>query len=172
MFKGISELHIFKNLNFDTVVSGGFHRSVDVSQDVVTKHCYWPIFSDFLNLMAHQSVVKYFFSRTALVEKYSSIVECFSAMNPHKRAIDEHVQFENSLYITAFSVEIETCSAPLWSFVSHIESQVGAIGFHEFCSEVRRMFLSCISKAHNKKSSYAIEFLILFHLPLFAFGTP
>ena len=95
-----------------------------MSREEVKKHCYWSLFSDFLNLLAHASVVEVLMSSKRLMEKYASILECFTGMDWQKRAIYEHLEYESGNYLTAFSVEIEACSSPLWALISRQHNMV------------------------------------------------
>ncbi|XP_063722559.1 E3 ubiquitin-protein ligase UBR3-like isoform X2 [Symsagittifera roscoffensis] len=102
-----------------SLFEGEYHSTVDVSMEVVSRHCYWSIFSDFLNLLAHSSVVAVFLRCTPLMRKYSQILESFTGMDVQKRALFEHIEYESGNYLTAFSVEIEACASPIWSLVYH-----------------------------------------------------
>ena len=46
-------------------------------------------------------------------------------MNVNTRKLQTHVEFEPNTYGTAFAVELEAASSPLWSFVNACISLVG-----------------------------------------------
>lgn len=48
-------------------------------------------------------------------------------MNVNTRKLLTHVEFEPSTYGTAFAVELEAASSPLWSFVNACTSLVGIL---------------------------------------------
>lgn len=63
-------------------------------------------------------------------------------MNVNTRKLLTHVEFEPNTYGTAFAVELEAASSPLWSFVNACISLVG------FLQSVIEVYIEC---EFNKK---------------------
>ena len=55
-------------------------------------------------------------------------------VNLNLRKVLRHVEFEPNTYYTAFSVELEAASAPLWSFINACKSMVRVLALIAFIS--------------------------------------
>ncbi|KOB66539.1 Ubiquitin ligase E3 [Operophtera brumata] len=73
-----------------------FHYVIDCTKRVMKEHCYWPLVSDFNNVLSHKS------------------------MNVNIRETGGHIEFEPSSYYAAFSCELEAAAYPMWSVLSHL----------------------------------------------------
>lgn len=101
-----------------------FHMVVDCTNDIMKEHIYWPIVSDFINLLAHKKVAHKFLSDSKLVVMWLDLLSYFQGMNLNHRELSQHVEFESETYYAAFSAELEIASAPMWSLLSHCKTPV------------------------------------------------
>eukprot|EP00794_Sanderia_malayensis_P003219 gene3219-3696_t len=84
---------------------------------ILSKHCYWPITSDLINVLSHKDIVEIFLNDDALIEQWMTLVKLVTAMNRNRRELLTHLEFEPSTYITSFSVEFESVVAVMWELV-------------------------------------------------------
>lgn len=99
---------------------------VDCTNDIMKEHIYWPIVSDFINLLAHKKVAYKFLSDRKLVVMWLDLLSYFQGMNLNHRELSQHVEFESETYYAAFSAELEIASAPMWSLISHCKTPVSS----------------------------------------------
>ena len=52
-------------------------RVVDCGHPVMHQHCYWPVISDFTNILSHRSVVDKFFMDPVLVKMWMDVLAMF-----------------------------------------------------------------------------------------------
>ena len=50
---------------------------VDCSREVLKEHCYWPIVSDFINILSHKSVAKHFLTEQKLLRFWFELIAYF-----------------------------------------------------------------------------------------------
>ena len=84
---------------------------VNCNHDIINGHRYWPVVSDFHNLLSHPRISHYFLQEAALIRRWMGILTHLTGMNKNIRQLIVHVQFESQVYQYAFSCEIETSSA-------------------------------------------------------------
>ena len=53
---------------------------VDCSRDVMKEHCYWPIVSDLINILAHKSVAKVFVENETLLIFWFELMAYFQGI--------------------------------------------------------------------------------------------
>lgn len=104
------------------------------------EHCYWPLVSDFNNVLSHERVALVFLKDDNLIDmwfqflsmlqglrnlKLSNVMRLtfslFLGMNVNIRETSSHVEFEPSSYYAAFSCELEASAYPMWSIISHLK---------------------------------------------------
>ncbi|KAG7272352.1 hypothetical protein CRUP_011600, partial [Coryphaenoides rupestris] len=71
------------------------HVVVNCGEALLKNNTYWPLVSDFINILSHQS------------------------MNLNKRELNEHVEFESQTYYAAFAAELEACAQPIKTVVRY-----------------------------------------------------
>ncbi|XP_061716606.1 E3 ubiquitin-protein ligase Ubr3-like, partial [Cydia pomonella] len=98
------------------------HKVIDCTRRVMKEHCYWPLVSDFNNVLSHKSVALVFLQDDALVEMWFQFLSMLQGMNVNVRETDGHIEFEPSSYYAAFSCELEAAAYPMWSVLSHLTS--------------------------------------------------
>nr|XP_005997697.1 PREDICTED: E3 ubiquitin-protein ligase UBR3 isoform X2 [Latimeria chalumnae] len=96
-----------------------FHVVVNCGEALLKNNTYWPLVSDFINILSHQSVAKKFLEDHRLLQKWMNFVSFFQGMNLNKRELNEHVEFESQTYYAAFAAELEACAQPMWGLLSH-----------------------------------------------------
>uniref|UniRef100_A0A3Q4MPX0 E3 ubiquitin-protein ligase n=1 Tax=Neolamprologus brichardi TaxID=32507 RepID=A0A3Q4MPX0_NEOBR len=89
------------------------HVVVNCSEALLKNNTYWPLVSDFINILSHQSVAKKFLEDHSLLMLWMSFVSFFQGMNLNKRELNEHVEFESQTYYAAFAAELEACAQPM-----------------------------------------------------------
>uniref|UniRef100_A0A671YUC6 E3 ubiquitin-protein ligase n=1 Tax=Sparus aurata TaxID=8175 RepID=A0A671YUC6_SPAAU len=95
------------------------HVVVNCSEALLKNNTYWPLVSDFINILSHQSVAKKFLEDHSLLMLWMSFVSFFQGMNLNKRELNEHVEFESQTYYAAFAAELEACAQPMWGLLTH-----------------------------------------------------
>ena len=53
------------------------HKVIDCEQNVMKKHCYWPIISDLTNVLSHKAVVEKFFADPKLLALWAKFLSYF-----------------------------------------------------------------------------------------------
>ncbi|XP_037868471.1 E3 ubiquitin-protein ligase Ubr3 [Bombyx mori] len=97
-----------------------YHRVIDCTQKVMKEHCYWPLVSDFNNVLSHKSVALLFLQDDALIDMWFEFLSMLQGMNVNVRETGGHIEFEPSSYYAAFSCELEAAAYPMWSVLSHL----------------------------------------------------
>lgn len=97
-----------------------FHYVIDCTRRVMKEHCYWPLVSDFNNVLSHKSVALLFLQDDSLVDMWFEFLSMLQGMNVNIREVGGHIEFEPSSYYAAFSCELEAAAYPMWSVLSHL----------------------------------------------------
>lgn len=132
MVEELSLLHVMiislrmmmdRNLILNTLHVPGqnFHLVIDCAKRVMKEHCYWPLVSDFNNVLSHESVALVFLRDDKLVEMWFEFLSMLQGMNVNVRETGAHVDYEPSSYYAAFSCELEASAYPMWSIISHLK---------------------------------------------------
>lgn len=100
--------------------SKNFHYVIDCAKRVMKEHCYWPLVSDFNNVLSHESVALVFLRDDNLVDMWFQFLSMLQGMNVNIRETGTHVEYEPSSYYAAFSCELEASAYPMWSIISHL----------------------------------------------------
>ncbi|XP_032517089.2 E3 ubiquitin-protein ligase Ubr3 [Danaus plexippus] len=97
-----------------------FHYVIDCTKRVMKEHCYWPLVSDFNNVLSHKSVALMFLQDDSLVDMWFEFLSMLQGMNVNIRETGGHIEFEPSSYYAAFSCELEAAAYPMWSVLGHL----------------------------------------------------
>jgi len=89
------------------------HYVVAIPSDRNKQNAYWPIASDFTNLMGHRSVCKHFISDRNLLKPWCNMLLKLSGMDLNERQLSRHVEFDNSIALSYYYLVREVCAAPL-----------------------------------------------------------
>ncbi|KAL7047669.1 hypothetical protein ACKWTF_003079 [Chironomus riparius] len=100
-----------------------FHYVVDCAKKVMREHCYWPLVSDFNNVLSHERVAQVFLKDDNLIDMWFQFLSMLQGMNVNIRETTSHVEFEPSSYYAAFSCELEASAYPMWSIISHLKDK-------------------------------------------------
>ncbi|XP_045773199.1 E3 ubiquitin-protein ligase Ubr3 isoform X1 [Maniola jurtina] len=103
-----------------------FHYVIDCTKRVMKEHCYWPLVSDFNNVLSHKSVALLFLQDDALVNMWFEFLSMLQGMNVNVRETGGHIEFEPSSYYAAFSCELEAAAYPMWSVLAHLSEPAHA----------------------------------------------
>uniref|UniRef100_A0A7G3AHS3 E3 ubiquitin-protein ligase n=1 Tax=Lutzomyia longipalpis TaxID=7200 RepID=A0A7G3AHS3_LUTLO len=103
-----------------------FHFVIDCAKRVMKEHCYWPLVSDFNNVLSHESVALVFLRDDNLIDMWFQFLSMLQGMNVNVRETGSHVEFEPSSYYAAFSCELEASAYPMWSIISHLRDSAHA----------------------------------------------
>lgn len=102
------------------------HYVIDCTKRLMKEHCFWPLVSDFNNVLSHKSVALLFLQDDALVEMWFEFLSLLQGMNVNVRETGSHIEFEPSSYYAAFSCELEAAAYPMWSVLGHLVSPAQA----------------------------------------------
>lgn len=109
-----------KNLIKNTLHDDMRHYVIDCATNVMKEHCYWPLVSDFNNVLSHESVALVFLRDDDLVDMWFQFLSMLQGMNVNVRETGSHIEYEPSSYYAAFSCELEASAYPMWSIISHL----------------------------------------------------
>lgn len=124
-----------------------FHYVIDCAKRVMKQHCYWPLVSDFNNVLSHESVALVFLRDDDLLHMWFQFLSMLQGMNVNIRETGSHVEFEPSSYYAAFSCELEASAYPMWSILSHLKNPMHAPlarKFLNFCTNYLQEWLEAI----------------------------
>uniref|UniRef100_A0A3Q3VP00 E3 ubiquitin-protein ligase n=1 Tax=Mola mola TaxID=94237 RepID=A0A3Q3VP00_MOLML len=140
------------------------HVVVNCSEALLKNNTYWPLVSDFINILSHQSVAKKFLEDHSLLMLWMSFVSFFQGMNLNKRELNEHVEFESQTYYAAFAAELEACAQPMWGLLTHCkvkETQEYTKTVVRYCLETLQIWFNAIGFIDEPAPNQ-----VTFHLPL------
>uniref|UniRef100_A0A8D3BKT2 E3 ubiquitin-protein ligase n=1 Tax=Scophthalmus maximus TaxID=52904 RepID=A0A8D3BKT2_SCOMX len=140
------------------------HVVVNCSEALLKNNTYWPLVSDFINILSHQSVAKKFLEDHSLLMLWMSFVSFFQGMNLNKRELNEHVEFESQTYYAAFAAELEACAQPMWGLLTHCkvkETQEYTKTVVRYCLETLQIWFDAIGFIDEPSPNQ-----VTFHLPL------
>ncbi|RMC18564.1 hypothetical protein DUI87_04456 [Hirundo rustica rustica] len=124
------------------------HVVVNCGEALLKNNTYWPLVSDFINILSHQSVAKKFLEDHGLLVTWMNFVSFFQGMNLNKRELNEHVEFESQTYYAAFAAELEACAQPMWGLLSHCkvrETQEYTRNVVRYCLEALQDWFDAIN---------------------------
>ncbi|XP_075465223.1 E3 ubiquitin-protein ligase UBR3 isoform X3 [Ascaphus truei] len=140
------------------------HVVVNCGEALLKNNTYWPLVSDFINILSHQSVAKKFLEDHGLLDTWMTFVSFFQGMNLNKRELSEHVEFESQTYYAAFAAELEACAQPMWGLLSHCkvrETQEYTRNVVRYCLEALEDWFDAINFVDEPAPNQ-----VTFHLPL------
>ncbi|KAL5006565.1 hypothetical protein ScPMuIL_015371 [Solemya velum] len=143
-----------------------YHLVVECGHETMKGHCYWPIISDFINLLSHKYVAHKFMADNKLVNLWLNLLSYFQGMNLNQRELSQHVEYEPDTYYAAFSAELEIAASPMWYLISHLKTK-------ETAEITKSMIKSCLcvlrewfNNINCKESTKPNPYQLTFHLPL------
>ncbi|XP_017029164.1 E3 ubiquitin-protein ligase Ubr3 isoform X1 [Drosophila kikkawai] len=122
--------------------SKNFHFVIDCTRQVMKDHCYWPLVSDFNNVLSHESVALVFLRDDNLIDMWFQFLQMLQGMNVNVRETASHVEFEPNSYYAAFSCELEASAYPMWSIISHLQD-----GTHAHLA--KKIINYCVTTLHE-----------------------
>ncbi|XP_061091060.1 E3 ubiquitin-protein ligase ubr3 isoform X3 [Conger conger] len=140
------------------------HVVVNCGEALLKNNTYWPLVSDFINILSHQSVAKRFLEDHSLLMLWMSFVSFFQGMNLNKKELNEHVEFESQTYYAAFAAELEACAQPMWGLITHCkvkETQEYTKMVVRYCLEALQLWFGAIGFVDEPTPNQ-----VTFHLPL------
>ncbi|XP_058064446.1 E3 ubiquitin-protein ligase Ubr3 [Anopheles bellator] len=146
-----------------------FHYVVDCAERVMKEHCYWPLVSDFNNVLSHESVALVFLQNDALIDMWFQFLSMLQGMNVNLREIISHVEYESSSYYAAFSCELEASAYPMWSVISHLQDPSHAPlakNIMMYCVNYLNEWLEAVNFYQHPKFEKDDMFRASFHFPL------
>uniref|UniRef100_A0A336M7M7 E3 ubiquitin-protein ligase n=1 Tax=Culicoides sonorensis TaxID=179676 RepID=A0A336M7M7_CULSO len=145
-----------------------WHFVIDCAKRVMKEHCYWPLVSDFNNVLSHESVALVFLRDDDLIEMWFEFLSMLQGMNVNIRETGSHVEFEPSSYYAAFSCELEAAAYPMWSLLSHLKNPTHAPLAEKLikkCIESLQDWLDAINFVHPRIEKNEMKYAS-FHYPL------
>ncbi|KAM0748688.1 hypothetical protein T439DRAFT_316609 [Meredithblackwellia eburnea MCA 4105] len=82
-------------------------RRVDPESGPFRQKRYFQVFSDLNHLLSSTPVRQLICENTELIEPVISFLDLFTSMNPNKRAVSTHVEYESDAWVAAFNVTIQ-----------------------------------------------------------------
>ncbi|XP_058830609.1 E3 ubiquitin-protein ligase Ubr3 [Topomyia yanbarensis] len=146
-----------------------FHYVVDCAKRVMKDHCYWPLASDFNNVLSHESVALVFLKDDNLIDMWFQFLSMLQGMNVNIRETGSHVEIEPNLYTAAFSCELEASAYPMWSIISHLKDPSHAPlakKFMLFCVNYLQDWLDAVNFYLHPKFDKDELYRASFHFPL------
>uniref|UniRef100_A0A182JMA2 E3 ubiquitin-protein ligase n=1 Tax=Anopheles atroparvus TaxID=41427 RepID=A0A182JMA2_ANOAO len=146
-----------------------FHYVVDCAERVMKEHCYWPLVSDFNNVLSHESVALVFLKDDDLIDMWFQFLSMLQGMNVNIREIISHVEYESSSYYAAFSCELEASAYPMWSIISHLRDPSHAPLAKKimmYCVNYLQDWLDAVNFCQNPKFEKYEMSRASFHFPL------
>ncbi|XP_078537716.1 E3 ubiquitin-protein ligase UBR3 isoform X2 [Lissotriton helveticus] len=140
------------------------HVVVNCGEALLKNNTYWPLVSDFINILSHPSVAKKFLEDHGLLVTWMNFVSFFQGMNLNKRELNEHVEFESQTYYAAFAAELEACAQPMWGLLAHCkvrETQDYTRNVVRYCLEALQDWFDAINFIDEPAPNQ-----VTFHLPL------
>lgn len=104
----------------DSESSNGF--VVDVEHPLIIKNVYWPLLSDFVNILSQEKVAISILENKRYFNLWLRFLKLFQGMNVNERVLIEHIEYEPRAYMYAFTIELEISAAAMWCFVNHFNS--------------------------------------------------
>jgi len=138
------------------------HEVVNCQDQALVNHCYWPIVSDFINILTHKTIAKMFMQNSDLIKLWMKFIGYLTGVNLNLRKVLRHVEFEPNTYYTAFSVELEAASAPLWSFINACKSMKNVQCVQNMVSGT----VEALERWYSRVSIKPQRGEVTFHLPL------
>uniref|UniRef100_UPI003590070B E3 ubiquitin-protein ligase UBR3 isoform X3 n=1 Tax=Myxine glutinosa TaxID=7769 RepID=UPI003590070B len=137
---------------------------VNCAEPVLKNNTYWPLVSDFINVLSHPSVSQRFLQDRTLVRTWMCFLSFFQGMNLNKREMTEHVEFESQTYYAAFAAELEACAQPMCGLLAHCKtpetSEYTRTVVH-LCLEALQYWFKVIKFVDEPPSNQ-----LTFHIPL------
>ncbi|XP_029716977.1 E3 ubiquitin-protein ligase Ubr3 [Aedes albopictus] len=149
--------------------SRNFHYVIDCAKRVMKDHCYWPLASDFNNVLSHESVALVFLKDDNLIDMWFQFLSMLQGMNVNIRETGSHVEFEPSSYYAAFSCELEASAYPMWSIISHLKDPSHAPLAKKimlFCVNYLQDWLDAVNFYQHPKFNKEELYRASFHYPL------
>ncbi|XP_054165403.1 E3 ubiquitin-protein ligase ubr3-like isoform X2 [Oppia nitens] len=142
------------------------HNVVRCDHQILKEHWYWPIVSDLNNLLTHRPVAQLFMNDCALFDLWLELIMAFQGMNLNQRELNEHVEYENNAYYSAFSAELEICSTPMWTLICHLKDSESADQSIQIIKHVLHWLETWFELIAFDKDDIPNPMQSTFHLPL------
>ncbi|CAF3403343.1 unnamed protein product [Rotaria sp. Silwood1] len=97
---------------------------VDVDHRLIVKNVYWPLLSDFVNILSQEKIAFTILENQKYFNLWLRFLTLFQGMNVNERILTQHVEFEPQAYMYAFTIELEINAMAMWYFVSHLKQNV------------------------------------------------
>ncbi|CAF1378236.1 unnamed protein product, partial [Rotaria sordida] len=82
---------------------------------------YWPIISDFINILSHEYASREFLLEKRFFITWIKMISWFQGMNVNQHEIESEILLQsNTNYLFAFTMETECCAMVLWTIITHI----------------------------------------------------
>lgn len=127
------------------------------------EHCFWPIISDFINVLSHRPAALIFMTDDILMSFWMAFVSKIQAVNINRRETKTHVELEKNTYYSAYNAELEIAASPMWCLAVQCNkkslSSAKNVLYHTLVNLLKWLKASKVQK-------YSLENQVTFHLPL------
>ncbi|CAF0827696.1 unnamed protein product [Adineta steineri] len=116
--ENILKIHPLASITDDSSATG---MVVDVEHRLIVKNVYWPLLSDFVNILSQEKIALIILENKRYFNLWLRFLTLFQGMNINERILNEHVEYEPQAYMYAFTIELEISAAAMWCFVNHLK---------------------------------------------------
>ncbi|UJR15883.1 hypothetical protein I4U23_002808 [Adineta vaga] len=159
--ESILKIHPLATMNEDTTTG----MVVDVEHQLIVKNVYWPLLSDFVNILSQEKIALAILENKKYFNLWLRFLTLFQGMNVNERIINHHVEYEPQGYMYAFTIELEICAAAMWCFINHLKPNYSS----EKLIAVIKQIIESINdwmQSLNFQIDNTDHWKLTFHLPL------
>ncbi|CAF0813761.1 unnamed protein product [Adineta ricciae] len=138
---------------------------IDVEHQLIVKNVYWPLLSDFVNILSQEKVVLTILENKKYFNLWLRFLTLFQGMNVNERIIGHHIEYEPQAYMYAFTIELEISAAAMWCFINHLKADYPE---EKFIAIIKQILMSINDwlESLNFQTDNADHWKLTFHLPL------
>ncbi|CAD5119934.1 DgyrCDS8513 [Dimorphilus gyrociliatus] len=140
-------------------------KVINCDKPVMKEHCFWPIISDFINVLSHRPAALTFMTDNVLISFWMAFVSKIQAVNINTRETKTHVEIEQDTYYSAYNAELEIAASPMWCLAVQCDQKsLGAaknVLHHSLVNLLK--WLDALKIKPNTKLN---PLKVTFHLPL------
>ncbi|XP_076821304.1 E3 ubiquitin-protein ligase UBR3-like [Clavelina lepadiformis] len=103
--------------------SRDYHQCISSNSHHLKTNVYWPIVSDFVNVLSHQRIARMFLESANLINCWFQQLMAFCGMDLCNRQLRSHIEYdrEPTMAMHAFYSERESCATTLWCLIDTLQ---------------------------------------------------
>ncbi|CAF0753954.1 unnamed protein product [Didymodactylos carnosus] len=158
--------HIRKNSDEEIGDVTGTAVVVDVDHTLIKRNLYWPLVSDFVNILSHKNITVTILENPKYFSLWLKFVSLFQGMNVNHRVFSHHVEYEPQSYLYAFTTELEICAAAMWCMINHIQTDVSVNLIVSTMKWLVKSVEDWLTAIDYSSTTHSYPGRLTFHLPL------